>query len=355
MTCNPLNNTLKLENVDQWDKTPSKNDYAFKQKLFSKNDSKPESLFVYKDGECIFANKERVRIRLGADEALPYGQCGGAPAMWFSLWVNKKKVLSKYVYNPQCNPGNILESVQISNETIMFNQYKITGDFALYEIDKNIVTSEIVAIKNDIPIDTIEYPEHGEKIPAGTKILLHGENNPVCKAFAKDDWNTQIEQKSYQNGCDYSANSLTSYTSLIDINNDGLQEREYVDSRWGRFEYTDIYLIDENASKAIDTLLEKLPTNIGYNPKEREQCQEIVEAIKATNVSPIPKSWADGDNITLRSINKTVTLPHDIETITYEGKNYFYFLSDGIYGLLEYQSNHSFNEICIAKKVEENY
>jgi len=355
MTCNPLANTVKLQNVDQWDERPSKDDYAFKQKIFTKDDLKPESLSIYRDGECVFTNKTKIRLRLGSDDAYPYGQCGAAPAMWFSLWVNKKKVLSRTVYNPTCNPGSILESVDISDKNITLNRYKTSGDFYSIDINTSVVQPETIIVKNNLKVDTVEYPTDGKKIPAGTKILLYGDNNPICEAFRKNDWNTNIKRKEYRNGCSYSANTLDSYTVLVDINNDGIYEREYVDSRWGRFEYTDMYYLDENTSKTIDTLFEQLPQDVGYNPERREQCEKIVKAIKETKSPSIPKSWADGDQLTLHSINKTVRLPHVIDRVTYQNKNYFQFFSDGIYGLLEYKSDYSFNEICLAKEVEENY
>jgi hypothetical protein len=342
MTCDPLANAVKLENVDQWNERPSKDDYAFKQKIFTRDDLKAESLSIYKDGECVFANKTKIRLRLGSDDAYPYGQCGGAPAMWFSLWVNKKKVLSKTVYNPKCNPGSVLKSVDISDKNITLNRYKTSGDFYFIDINTSVVQPETIIVKNNLNVDTVEYPTDGKKIPAGTKILLYGDNNPICEAFRKNDWDTNIKQKEYQNFCRYSANNLGSYTVLVDINNDGVYEREYVDSRWGRFEYTDIYYLDENTSKTIDALF-------------GQQCEKIVEAIKKTKALSIPKSWADGDQLTLHSINKTVRLPHIIDRITYQNKNYFQFFSDDIYGLLEYKSDHSFSEICLAKKVKENY
>ncbi|MCK9472053.1 MAG: hypothetical protein M0Q88_09920 [Bacilli bacterium] len=355
MTCDPLTNTVKLENIDQWNERPSKDDYAFKQKIFTKDDLKPESLSIYRDGECVFANKTKIRLRLGSDDAYPYGQCGAAPAMWFSLWVNKKKVLSRTIYNPTCNPGSILESVDISDKNITLNRYKTSGDFYSIDINTSVVQPETIIVKDNLSVDTIEYPTDGKKIPAGTKILLYGDNNPICEAFRKNDWNTNIKRKEYRNGCSYSANTLNSYTVLVDINNDGIYEREYVDSRWGRFEYTDIYYLDENTSKTIDTLFEQLSQDVGYNPERIEQCEKIVEVIKETKSPSIPKSWADGDQLTLHSINKTVRLPHIIDRVTYQNKNYFQFFSDGIYGLIEYKSDHSFNEICLAKEVEENY
>jgi hypothetical protein len=355
MTCDPLANIVKLENIDQWNERPSKDDYAFKQKIFTKDDLKPESLSIYRDGECVFANKTKIRLRLGSDDAYPYGQCGGAPAMWFSLWVNKKKVLSKTVYNPTCNPGSILESVDISDKNITLNRYKTSGDFYSIDINTSVVQPEIIIVKDNLSVDTIEYPTDGKKISAGTKILLYGNNNPICEAFRKNDWNTNMKRKEYRNGCRYSANTLDSYATLVDINNDGIYEREYVDSRWGRFEYTDIYYLDANKSKTIDALFKQLSQDIGYNPKREEQCEKIVEVIKETKSPSIPKSWADGDQLTLHSINKTVRLPHIIDRVTYQNKNYFQFFSDGIYGLLEYKSDHSFNEICLAKEVEENY
>lgn len=347
MTCNPTEKKVELENVDQWNNSPSDSDYSFKEKIFQNDDLNSSTLKIYRAGECIFKNGREVRLKISADEAFPYGQCGASPASWLSLWVDKKKILSKYVYIPTCLAQSSLKSIKIQDDVVEICDYNTTGNFASLEINTEAFTCKSINVSRD----NIEYPVSGEKIPAGTKILEYGFNSPLCEAFVKDDWRTQAREMNFDTKHLNNANVLSK--SIVDINNDGVDETLYSDSRWGRFEYTHIYILKKNEEK-INTLFDNLPSS-GFSKQHDEQCNTLMTELKKEVNSTIPESWAKDSQLILPSIGKSINLPHEISPIVYQGRTYLEFYSENIWGLLEYKSDKEFEEKCLYTKIKENY
>ena len=275
MTCDPLANSVKLENVDQWNNIPSKEDYAFKQKVFDKNDSAIVSLKVYEDGECIFANGKSVRVRLGADRAFPHGQCGAAPALWFNLWINKKKILSHSVYNPTCNPGNTVESVNITDENITFNKYEVTGEFPFWSINNDITHFETMLIDNTLPSDDKEYPKVQEHLKIGDWKAFYESDEKFCSQFLDD--NQFILPKRAQrleagNFAPYEYNGDFEKMKDADYDNDGVVDEAYALHARTHYNDGDSYFIfskENNVSKLWPNinveLLDKYKKNIFPN------------------------------------------------------------------------------------------
>lgn len=144
MKCDPSTKSVSFKNVNQWNDRPSKDDYTLKQKIFSKDDLQAVSLSVYKDGECSFINGNKIKITLGSDIASTHGACGGSPALWFDLWVNDKKFLSKSVYIPKCHPGSLIKELSINDKNITFTKYQLPN--FLDDINKSIVQTKIITL-----------------------------------------------------------------------------------------------------------------------------------------------------------------------------------------------------------------
>lgn len=391
MTCDPSMNSVKLENIDQWNNRPSENHYTFKQKVFDENDSSVIFLSIYRDGECVFSNENSVRLRLGSDPVHAYGECGAAPAQWFSLWVNKKKILSRHIYIPRCNPGSIMKSVEIVNGKITINEYTISTNSTFLtdtDINKSEVLTRILRLDTNLRTDEIEYPLGGQKIPAGTKVLQYGFDNPVCQAFIQNDWNTKKEfPKPMRN---LLAHPVDMKKLIIDINNDGHDEYVYNESL-NSGEQNSIYVVDHNVSLQIDNLpspsvnLENYamvanvlkdayalllsPVNtankghyIDSYPSSYagiwEQHEKIVNVLEKSYSPPLPIAWADPQDaarMTFPSIKKTINIPDRLHIIRYEGTIYLDFSNKAMAGILKYKSHHAFEEVCLATVVEENY
>ena len=50
--------------------------------------------------DCVLANGTTIRVRGGRQQAFPYGAGGGNPPAFFSLWINKRKVISRRIWMP---------------------------------------------------------------------------------------------------------------------------------------------------------------------------------------------------------------------------------------------------------------
>jgi len=349
MTCNPTEKKVELENVDQWNDSPSDSDYAFKEKIFQNDDLNLTTLKIYKAGECVFPNGREVRLKISADKAFPYGQCGGSPASWLSLWVDKKKILSQYVYIPTCLAQSSLKSIKIQDDVVEICEYNTTGNFASLEIDTEAFTCKTINVDRD----NIEYPVTGKKIPVGSKILEYGFDNPLCQAFINDDWQTKALNPDREfRSCLYDS-SLTK--SMVDINNDGTLETIYVDSQEeGRSPYTYIYIFNKDINN-INTNFENLSILYMSTKELVEHCNSIRAELKKEVNATIPESWAKDSMLQLTTIRKSIRIPHEISPIIYNGRTYLEFYSENIWGLLEYKSNKEFEEKCLYSKVKENY
>jgi hypothetical protein len=357
MVCEPNGAIVKLKNTDQWNKPPSDEDYAFKHHLFKKNDSSIKMQSIYKHGECVFSNGREVRLKLGSGQSRPYGMCGASPESWISLWVDHKKILSKHVYIPACMVQSVTKSIIIENNIVKICQYETSGNFSSLSINTDSFSCEKNSISNDAQIDEIEYPLTGNKVPAGSRILDYGIDNPICETFAGDNWNNLIKKPEFIVKPLNKANTLSK--TQVDIDNDSELEDVYSESRWGRFEYTHMFILDKN-NHEINTLFNALPHSHKFTKVWDEMCVNIVSKLKSTYSESIPETWSSKDkysvsHLKLNAINKTIRAPHIITPVIFGNKTYLEFYSDDIWGLLKLKPDKNYEEICFYHKVKENY
>jgi hypothetical protein len=50
--------------------------------------------------DCRLANGANIRIRVGEEQAFPYGAGGGDPPAFFSLWIDHRRLLSRHLWKP---------------------------------------------------------------------------------------------------------------------------------------------------------------------------------------------------------------------------------------------------------------
>lgn len=306
--------------------------------------------------KCTFANGKTVEVKFGGDEALPYGECGATPEQYFSLWFDKKKILSKTPYTQRCQDESEIKSINIQNNTITTCTYATTGEAITLNINKNKVSCSTKIIDMNQPRDEIEYPLVGAKIPVGTIILQYAFDKSLCQAFTNGRLFTSIKPlKSFN----YSVNQLDKMS--FDINNDGKNETVYRDSRlgrdWGRHEYSHFYVIDTNNVSKINTQFDALATQQNDTEEFAKKVDHFIQQL-ATLEPPSPESWGANKNperLRINTIKKTIDMPTNAEPVMYQGKIYLQFSSNELTGLLHYKSSKHFEEICIAKVVEETY
>lgn len=52
--------------------------------------------------ECIFSSGNRVRVKVGEGNGRPYGMCGANPEIFGSIWVNERKIASRFWFAGHC-------------------------------------------------------------------------------------------------------------------------------------------------------------------------------------------------------------------------------------------------------------
>ena len=372
MTCNPSAKSVKLENVDQWNETPSSDDYKFKQKIFDKNDSILISLAIYKDGECVFTNGESIRLRLGSDRSFPYGQCGAAPALWFSLWVNKKKVLSRHIYNPMCNPGNIMEFANVTDKNITFSTYEVTGNFPFFEINQSITHSKTLQIDSNLSVDEEEYPKIKESLQLGDWKVFYENDKSFCSQFL-DKHKFKLPKKAQTletgNFASYEYNGNFEKMKDADYDNDGVIDEAYVLHARTHYNDGDSYFLfskENNISSVWPNisaeLLDKYKKNIFPNqltgcgrPKgcDYGEYKDIKMLIPDDLNGPDNNHWKE-----YIDIRYTFSKPFILDGITYFVLTYYNVYNNfGGQGkvIMKPLPNNKAEHMCYFHKITEHY
>ena len=140
-------------------------------------------IHVGQNAECIFPSGRSARIKIGAGPSRPYGMCGADPVVYFSLWVNQRKVESRVWFAGQCYDGpKVTYSIQageISKCHEAPDPEGVTG--GRQEPLSVCVNFPDIA---RFPIDRVEYPAVNAKNPAVGSIEPMWGTAPVC-ALAK--------------------------------------------------------------------------------------------------------------------------------------------------------------------------
>jgi len=228
-------------------------------KKFKRGKSRPEpEAFVVRPGqfaECIYPSGTRVRAKVGEESARPYGECGGDPEVFMSLWVNKRKIVSRMWFAGHCreyrgspaisfNISGIYNGVSVQKcHSVMHEATTLMSEKVNTKKDKANPLSVCVDFPDvsKYPIDLLEYPSQRTKIPKVGDIELLDGTEPVCQAVLdelKRDFNT------FSNYPDQSKIKLRrpewtdttvelpkelvgSSESIFDFNNDGNLDRVF--------------------------------------------------------------------------------------------------------------------------------
>ncbi|MBV8635293.1 MAG: hypothetical protein JO002_12440 [Burkholderiaceae bacterium] len=130
--------------------------------------------------DCTLANGTKIRVRGGRQQALPYGVGGGNPPEFFSLWINKRKVISRKIWKPGYEESfkdlPIYDGVLITTNSITI--------CASAEGKPQQCTSQPLDSIGK-PIDRVEYAAHTGKATSG-HISVTGKgaaNQRFCEAY----------------------------------------------------------------------------------------------------------------------------------------------------------------------------
>jgi len=118
--------------------------------------------------DCRLSRGWDIRIRAGEGQVFPYGAGGADPPAFFSLWINRRKVLSKFVwksgYEAAFEDKPSLVGLFIRPESLTFCFQRPD--------DKAVTCRQQHLEMRKRPIDQEEYPEGSKaKTPVGTILI----------------------------------------------------------------------------------------------------------------------------------------------------------------------------------------
>jgi hypothetical protein len=96
--------TLQVEAVSI-ERTVTQAGEAAAIRTFERGEKSQSATFTVRAGEfaeCVFPSGKRVRAKVGEGRARPYGACGGDPDVFGSIWVNERKVASRFWFAGRC-------------------------------------------------------------------------------------------------------------------------------------------------------------------------------------------------------------------------------------------------------------
>lgn len=147
--------------------------------------------------DCTLANGTTIRVRGGRQQAFAYGAGGGNPPAFFSLWINKRKVISRKIWMPGYE--KTFDKPPI-HDGVLITTKRITT-CATAEGKPQQCTSEPLDLAAR-PIDRVEYGNTALKTATGhISITANGAaNQRFCKAYlglVKPDFDYFGEQTSF--------------------------------------------------------------------------------------------------------------------------------------------------------------
>lgn len=191
--------TFQLETVLIEGTKNSRGDTA-STKTFQRGEESQNATYLVKPGEvaeCVFPSGNRIRAKVGAGTARPYGMCGGDPEVFSSIWVNERKIASRVWFSGHCraengNPdvsfkfsGYRNVSVQKCHSMKPIEADASDGD-SISESKKPLSVCVDFPDISRFPRDEVEYPRAGRKLPSVGEIELLMGSREVCKAALEE-------------------------------------------------------------------------------------------------------------------------------------------------------------------------
>ena len=154
--------------------------------------------------ECVFPSGHKVRAKVGQGTSSGFGQCGGDPEVFLSVWVNERKIASKVWFSGHCAEQDGVPDVSLrfsGGHDIKVEKCNSLPPKAANTAagDAKSTASEALSVCVDYPAvesyprDEIEYPPPGQKPAAPGTIALISGSHKVCAAAQEElnaDFNT---------------------------------------------------------------------------------------------------------------------------------------------------------------------
>ena len=134
-----------------------------------------------RSADCALAKGRPVRIRAGESQAFAYGEGGAAPPAFFSLWVDRRRLLSRYVWKPGYTDAARDKPRLVG---LVIRPGSLTYCTVTEAAPAPSCRRRAVAM-TAMPIDRVEYGS-AQTMPVGTVIVAAGSTEPaLCRRYLR--------------------------------------------------------------------------------------------------------------------------------------------------------------------------
>jgi hypothetical protein len=145
-------------------------------------------IVIAPQNRCTLANGDVVTLRYGRKQAYAYGRGGGSPDSFFSLWVNRKKVLSREPLDVDFRQSKILNSLTFAQGRILRCLYQTdtAHPWIAYRLPPPvpIACTEQAIDVGKLPDDPFEMSDR-DREGIGTLSVASTSNNTFCRQFVR--------------------------------------------------------------------------------------------------------------------------------------------------------------------------
>jgi uncharacterized protein len=343
-------------------------------KEFTAGSLKPQHVeLVVKPGqfaECIYPSGFRIRVKVREGEAYPYGMCGGDPEVFFSLWINERKVSSRIWFAGHCRDDSPVTYTITSMPCPQSIKTSGTTESGVQSSGHTEICASSEFL-NGFSIDTVEYPPKGVKMPqTGDYEVVEG-SDKVCTAvtgaLTEGDYfrynnrsnSGDIEHLSWNKTQDLPDDlSARGYArdSSYDFDNDGNLDRVITLSY--STHYMDATVLLVQPGKSPDTLdpiaplqnsaTLSIPCQVTGQPSDYNDCPPYTQKRDEAG-------FAFGESSVYFRSRYSV-----VEPFLYKGDSYILIRngsadSNNYFAVLKPLPHRKFEHSCLIRQVVENY
>ena len=331
--------------------------------------------------ECIFPSAQRVRLKVGEGTARAYGACGGDPQVFASVWVDRRKILSRHWFAGHCleDRGDASSfSLQITPRKVVRCQTLAppgaAGNVLASAAAPQSSAQPLTACVDfpDVarfPVDRIEYPLPGARAAAvGSVEVLRG-SHPVCRLVADavadsrsspTDAKVSLARPTYdETSADLPGELNGGTESTYDFNNDGALDRIF------HREFENTYMHGSTLLVQLGTARGKLRVTgspLGSN-SILAPCQMGTTQYSIDSCPPLSQK-GDGSGFSMRSRPGEARVYFrgryaDVKPFFFRGSTYVEVASNAgesseFVAVLKPLPNRTFKQMCLLRTVPEN-
>ena len=252
--------------------------------------------------ECVYPSGNRVRVKVGEGTARAYGMCGGDPQIFASVWINKRKILSRDWFAGHCleesNSSTFSLKVLNSNVARCKSVNRLGSPNSTVEseatlppkLDPLTVCVDFPEVAR-FPLDQTEYPPRGV-VPAavGSQEVVRGKH-PVCELVSNalrlestDPINTEVSELQRPEWktplIELPKELAGGLESVFDFDNDGSLDRIFSRYFESNYMHGSVLLVQPGKSRrqlrVKETLLDStsvlVPCQMGMTSKDIGAC-----------------------------------------------------------------------------------